>query len=458
MGSFYRNIDHYIRTASGFSDVSDDLVHQIHTPNSVFRFSFPVKTRRGLEVITAWRVQHSHHMLPTKGGIRISSYVDEDEVIALASLMTYKCALVDVPFGGAKGAIKVDPKDYDQEELERIVRRYAIELINRNMLGPSVDVPAPDYGSSEREMAWIAHTYKKFHPTDIDVLAVVTGKPVENGGIMGRREATGKGISIVLSTLLEDEDVLKRYNLSRGLSGKRIIVQGFGNVGYHAAKFCVERGAVLVGIAEKDGAIYSERGIDVEKALNYKLESSITNYPNVEVLPSKQVLEMPCDILIPAAIENQITSENAEKIQAKIIVEGANGPTTPEADRILDERNILVVPDIFANAGGVIVSYFEWLKNLYHIEFGRMTRSLDRTILLNLVKAMDISDDMLKRILLEEDELSIVFSGLEDTLTNAYYHLKEVWLGRSVPNLRISAYVIALERISKYYLNMGIFP
>jgi len=454
----------YFEKATRYLDYDRGLLEQIEIPNAIFKVNFPVKTRRGIEVISGWRVHHSQHLLPTKGGIRIAPEVDEDEVIALASLMTYKNAVVDVPFGGAKGAIKIDKSRYNDEELERIIRRFTVELIKKNAIGPAIDVPAPDYGSSPREMAWIADTYKSFHHTDIDALASVTGKPVENGGIRGRKEATGKGLCFALKEALSHEEDVKKLGLTPGVEGKRIVVQGFGNVGYHAAKFLQENGAIIIAIAEIDGAIYNPNGIDVEKAKQIHInEGTITKYPDAKVIPSKEALELETDVLIPAAKENQITQENAPRIKAKIILEGANGPTTPEADEILRERGIMVIPDIYANAGGVVVSYFEWLKNLYHIRLGRLTKRVEEISQMRMLHAIlqligkSMSESELKKYIFSADEKEIVFSGLEDTMVNAYRQLREISMKYGT-DLRTSAFINAIEKIIKYYLTMGIFP
>jgi len=461
---FYRNVKIYFEKATRYLDYDRGLLEQIEIPNAIFKVNFPVKTRRGIEVISGWRVHHSQHLLPTKGGIRIAPEVDEDEVIALASLMTYKNAVVDVPFGGAKGAIKIDKSRYNDEELERIIRRFTVELIKKNAIGPAIDVPAPDYGSSPREMAWIADTYKSFHHTDIDALASVTGKPVENGGIRGRKEATGKGLCFALKEALSHEEDVKKLGLTPGVEGKRIVVQGFGNVGYHAAKFLQENGAIIIAIAEIDGAIYNPNGIDVEKAKQIHInEGTITKYPDAKVIPSKEALELETDVLIPAAKENQITQENAPRIKAKIILEGANGPTTPEADEILRERGIMVIPDIYANAGGVVVSYFEWLKNLYHIRLGRLTKRVEEISQMRMLHAIlqligkSMSESELKKYIFSADEKEIVFSGLEDTMVNAYRQLREISMKYGT-DLRTSAFINAIEKIIKYYLTMGIFP
>ena len=334
----------------------------------------------GYEVIEAWRAEHSHHKLPVKGGIRYSPDVNEDEVLALAALMTFKCAIVDVPFGGAKGAIRVDPRKVSVEQLERITRRYTAELVRKNFIGPGIDVPAPDYGSGPREMAWIADTYEQFHPGEIDAAGCVTGKPVWLGGIRGRKEATGRGVFYGIRECLADAALVKRLGLSTGLSGKRVVVQGLGNVGYYAAKFLQEAGGVLVGLAEWEGAISNPKGLDVDDVVKFRTETKkITGFPGATShARSEEALFLDCDILVPAALENVITGENVAKVRAKIVAEGANGPVTADADEILRQMGVIVIPDMYLNAGGVTVSYFEWLKNLSHVRFGRMEKRYDQ--------------------------------------------------------------------------------
>ena len=461
---FFRNVKHYFEKAANHLNYDRGLLNQIETPNAIFKVNFPVKTRNGIKVVSGWRVHHSQHLLPTKGGIRIAPEVDEDEVMALASLMTYKNAVVDVPFGGAKGAIKLNKSEFTEEELERVIRRYTVELIKKNAIGPAIDVPAPDYGSSPKEMAWIADTYISYHHTDIAALASVTGKPVENGGIRGRKEATGKGLMFALREALDYEEDLKKLGLSRGISGKRVVVQGFGNVGYHTAKFLQEEGAIIIAIIEIDGTIYNPDGIDVEKAKQIQInEGSITRYPDAKVLPREEGLFLETDVLLPAAKENQITGENADKIKAKVILEGANGPTTPEADEILNQRGVLIIPDIYANAGGVVVSYFEWLKNLYHIRLGRLTKRVEEISQIRMLHGIlkligrSMDEEELKNFIFSADEKEIVFSGLEDTMINAYRHLRETALKYGT-DLRTAAFIIAIDKIARYYINMGIFP
>src|ERR1700760_3173770 len=351
---FFSDVCKNFDYAAQFTKHDAGLLDQIKACNLVYQMKFPVRIGEKIEVIEAYRVQHSHHKTPTKGGIRYSEMVNEDEVMALAALMTYKCAIVNVPFGGAKGGIKINPKNYTEQELENITRRYTVELIKKNFIGPSIDVPAPDYGSGEREMSWIADTYAAMNPGQLDAMGAVTGKPIALHGIMGRREATGRGVAIAIRECVGVSEDMKRVGLTTGISGKRVIVQGLGNVGYHSAKFLAEFGATIVGLCEFEGAIYNADGLDVDAVFQHrKATGSILGYPGAtkEFRNSLEGLEQPCDILVPAALENQITEANAKNIQAKIIAEGANGPTSPEAETIIYANGGLIIPDMYANAG-----------------------------------------------------------------------------------------------------------
>lgn len=464
--SFFETVNLYFERAAALTDYPRGLLDQIKACNSVYAFQFPVRTRRGYEVISGWRAQHSHHRLPVKGGIRYAAEVNEDEVKALAALMTYKCAIVDVPFGGAKGGVRIDAKQYDAEEMERITRRYTAELIKKNFIGPGVDVPAPDYGTGPREMSWIADTYSAFNPGQIDALACVTGKPVTQGGVRGRVEATGRGVYFGLREACADADDMKALGLSAGLEGKRIVVQGFGNVGYHSARFCQEGGAVIVAVAERDGTIYRESGLDVaavQKQLHEK--GSIVGFPGARDLPTAEGLELDCDILIPAALESQLTAANAPRIRARIVAEAANGPTTFDGERILIERGVLLIPDIYLNAGGVTVSYFEWVKNLSHVRFGRVGKRFEEAAAERMLVAVEkatgrsFSQEEHRRIAHGADEIDLVNSGLEETMIGAYRQLREVMRQDArVKDLRTAAFLNALRKVATSYLELGIFP
>jgi glutamate dehydrogenase (NAD(P)+) len=434
----------------------------------VYRFDFPLRRNSGeIEVIHAWRVEHSHHKMPVKGGIRYSPEVYEEEVMALAALMTYKCAIVDVPFGGAKGGIRIEPKDYELNELERITRRYTAELTKKNFLGPGIDVPAPDYGTGEREMAWMADTYAALNPGQLDAFGCVTGKPVTQGGVRGRKEATGRGLFFALREACNEPEEMKRLGMSRGMDGKRIVVQGLGNVGYHAAKFCREGGGILIAIAEREGAIMNAKGLNEDEVFNHrKASGSILNFPGATSLTdSAAALELECDVLLPAALESVFTADNAPRIKAKIILEGANGPTTPEADPIFREKGMLVIPDIYCNAGGVTVSYFEWLKNLSHVRFGRMQKRHEQANELAMLKVIEestgkkLSEAERAAIAKGPDEQDLVNSGLEETMIGAFHELLNTRrTTQGIPDLRIAAFLGAIHKIARSYSELGIFP
>lgn len=464
--NFLASVDHYFNKATALTDYHEGLIGQIKVCNSLYSMQFPIRTEDGYKVIQAWRAQHSHHKLPVKGGIRYSEDANADEVVALATLMSYKCAIVDVPFGGAKGAIKVDPKKFTDAELEKITRRYTHELIKKNFIGPALDVPAPDYGSGPREMAWIADTYLAFHPEQIDALGCVTGKSVSQGGVRGRTEATGLGVFYGTREICSNAEDMKKLGLEPGIGNKTFAVQGLGNVGFNAAKFFVESGAKMVAVAEYEGAIENRDGIDLEKLVAHRLETgSILNFEGATNLPNREAgLEVECDILIPAALENQITEENAARIKAKMIVETANGPVTAGAEGILTQKGIIVVPDIYINAGGVTVSYFEWLKNLSRVRFGRMEKRFEEGAFDRLLTIVEnesgrkLSDDERRMIVRGADEADLVYSGLEETMITAYHEIREKKLTRNADNLRTAAFLCAIDKIAVSYMEMGVFP
>jgi glutamate dehydrogenase (NAD(P)+) len=464
---FYNDVVSYFDKAAAFTTVDPGLLEQIKICNSIYKFYFPLEVEGKIQVIEGIRVQHSHHKTPTKGGIRYSQFVDEDEVKALATLMTFKCAVVDVPFGGAKGGIKISPSQYTTAQLERITRRYTTELIKKNMIGPAVDVPAPDYGSGPREMAWIADTYATFKYDDLNALGCVTGKPIGQGGIQGRTEATGQGVYFGIREALNQVDDMKELGLTPGIRGKRVIVQGLGNVGYYSAKFCQEGGAIIVAIAEREGGIYNADGLDVDAVFKHRKENgAILNYPGAQnVIKSLDTLEMDCDILIPAALENQIAKDNAARIKAKVIAEGANGPVTKEAEEILNQRKVLIIPDLFLNAGGVTVSYFEWLKNLSHVRFGRMEKRFQEMSTMQLVDAVEnitgkSLDNKQRKILTHgADEIDLVRSGLEETMIFAYNEIRNVKKSNpKIHDLRTAAFVSGIKKLAVSYQSLGIFP
>lgn len=465
--SFFDAVCKSFDKAAQFTNFDAGILEQIKQCNSVLRMHFPVKIGDKVEVIKAYRVQHSHHKQPCKGGIRFSEMVNLDEVMALSALMTYKCAIVNVPFGGAKGGISIDPKKYSEYELEKITRRYTSELIKKRFIGPGEDVPAPDYGTGEREMSWILDTYIAMHPGEIDALGCVTGKPVTQGGVRGRREATGLGVFYGVREVCRNEAIMNKLGLPLGIEGKKIIVQGLGNVGYHSAKFFEEGKALVVGLAEYEGAIYNENGLDVEAVFQHKKKTgSILHFPEARNLDKNtDALEAPCDILIPAALENVINADNADKIKAKIVGEAANGPLTPEADEILNNKGVLVIPDMYLNAGGVTVSYFEWLKNLSHVSYGRLEKRFTENQNLNILTQIEsmtgnkVSEAQRELIVHGPDEIDLVRSGLEDTMIKATNEILDAWKQHpTIKDMRTAAFVVAINKVGTSYLELGIFP
>jgi glutamate dehydrogenase (NAD(P)+) len=466
--SFFGAVEKSFDIAAKYTKWDKGILEQIKECNAVYQMRFPLKRDDGtIEVIEAYRVQHSHHKTPCKGGIRFAAEVNQDEVMALAALMTYKCAIVNVPFGGGKGGIKINPKKYSPYELEKITRRYTAELIKKNFIGPGTDVPAPDYGTGEREMAWILDTYSAMHPGEIDAAGCVTGKPVTQGGVRGRREATGLGVFFGLREVCNMPDVMKKLGLTVGVEGKRVVVQGLGNVGYHSAKFFQDAGAKVIGLAEYEGAIWSDKGLDVDAVFQHrKTTGSILNFPGATNFEKNgEALEMDCDILIPAALENVIDGDNAPNVKAKIIGEGANGPLTPDADEIFSKKGVLVVPDMYLNAGGVTVSYFEWLKNLSHVRYGRMEKRFNENMNAHIIGQIElltgktVSDKEKEYLMHGADEVDLVYSGLEETMITATHEIMNTWKNNpSIPDMRTAAYVVAINKVGTSYAELGIFP
>ncbi len=466
--SFFGAVEKSFDKAAKFTKWDTGILDQIKACNHVYRMRFPIKRDDGnVEVIEAYRVQHSHHKTPCKGGIRFAAEVNQDEVMALAALMTYKCAIVNVPFGGAKGGIKINPRKYSPYELEKITRRYTAELIKKNFIGPGIDVPAPDYGTGEREMSWILDTYSAMHPSEIDAAACVTGKPITQGGVRGRREATGLGVFFGVREVCNMPDVMQKLGLPVGVEDKNVIVQGLGNVGYHSAKFFQDAGAKIIALAEYEGAIWSKEGLDVDAVFNHrKTTGSILNFPGANNFEkSGDALEMECDILIPAALENVIDGDNAPRIKAKLIGEAANGPLTPEADEIFAQKGIVVIPDMYLNAGGVTVSYFEWLKNLSHVRYGRLEKRFTENLNSHIIGQIEeLSGKKVKEsekdfIMRGPDEVDLVYSGLEETMINATHEIMNAWKANpEIPDMRTAAYVVAINKVGTSYAELGIFP
>ena len=470
--SFRDSVEIMFNRAARLMDLPPGLEEKIRVCNATYTVRFGVRLRGAIHTFTGYRSVHSEHMEPVKGGIRYALNVTQDEVEALAALMTYKCALVEVPYGGSKGGLCIDPRAWDEHELEQITRRFAYELIKRDLINPAQNVPAPDMGTGEREMAWIADQYRRMNTTDINAAACVTGKPLNAGGIQGRVEATGRGVQYALREMFRHPEDVAEAGLSGGLDGKRVIVQGLGNVGYHAAKFLSqEDGCKIIAIIERDGALVSDAGLDVDavKAWLASHNGQLAGYPGAAYSANgAAVLEADCDILIPAALEGVIHLGNAARIRAPLIVEAANGPITAGADDILRAKGAVIVPDMYANAGGVTVSYFEWVKNLSHIRFGRMQRRSEESQHMMLVNELErlsadselgwtLSPGFKQNYLRGAGELELVRSGLDDTMRSAYQSMREVWHGRDdIPDLRTAAYVISVGKVAASYRAKGL--
>ncbi|MFX0544866.1 Glu/Leu/Phe/Val family dehydrogenase [Roseovarius sp. S1116L3] len=469
--SFRESVDLMFNRAVALMDLPPGLEEKIRVCNATYTVRFGVRLRGQIHTFTGYRSVHSEHMEPVKGGIRFAMGVNQDEVEALAALMTYKCALVEAPFGGSKGGLRIDPREWDEHEMERITRRFAYELIKRDLIHPSQNVPAPDMGTGEREMAWIADQYKRMHTTDINGRACVTGKPINAGGIQGRTEATGRGVQYALQEFFRHPEDIKAANLSGKLDGKRVIVQGLGNVGYHAAKFLSEDdGAIITAIIERDGALINDKGLNVQDVHNWiGKHGGVKGFPDAEhVADGAKVLEKECDILIPAAMEGVINISNAANISAPLLIEAANGPVTAGADQILREKGCVIIPDMYANAGGVTVSYFEWVKNLSHIRFGRMGRRQEESRHQLVVDELErlsndkqlgwtLSPDFKQRYLRGAGELELVRSGLDDTMRAAYQSMRDVWHDRKdVTDLRTAAYLVSINKVAASYRALGL--
>ncbi|RJE80417.1 Glu/Leu/Phe/Val dehydrogenase [Paracoccus sp. JM45] len=469
--SFRESVEKMFNHAAGLMDLSPGLEEKIRVCNSTYTVRFGVRLRGQIHTFTGYRSVHSEHMEPVKGGIRYSLDVNQDEVEALAALMTYKCALVEVPFGGSKGGLCIDPRAWNEDELERITRRFTYELSRRNLISPSQNVPAPDMGTGEREMAWMADAYKRLHPDDINAKACVTGKPKTAGGIDGRVEATGRGVQYALREFFRHDDVMKRANLEGTLSGKRVIVQGLGNVGYHAAQFLSAEDKCLVTcVIERDGAILNPQGINIDALRGHiRATGGVKGFAGGDYHENGlAMLEQECDILIPAAVESVINSDNADRIKTKLIIEAANGPVTADADAILRSKGIVIIPDMYANAGGVTVSYFEWVKNLSQISLGRLERRHEEARARMLVEELErlsadtglnwtLSKGFKEGFLTGADELELVRSGLDDTMRESFMKMKEVWMNNArVDDMRTAAYVVSIRRISNVYNSLGL--
>lgn len=463
--SFRESVDHMVDHAIEVMQLEPGMGDALKSCDSVLQVSFPVEIDGRAEMFTGWRATHSEHRLPAKGGIRYAAHVDQDEVEALAALMTYKCAIVDVPFGGSKGGLILEPRNYTRKQLEAITRRFARELIKKGYLSPAKNVPAPDMGTGPREMGWMVDTYRQLFPDDINYIGAVTGKPVEHGGVRGRNEATGRGVQYALREFFRNGEEVQRAGLSGGLEGKRVIVQGLGNVGYHAAHFLSrDDSARVIAVIERDGAVVNQDGIDVD-ALRTHIQANggVKGFHGGAYEENgAQILEMECDILIPAALEGVIHEENAPRIKTRLIAEAANGPVTYEADAILQQRGVEIIPDAFCNAGGVIVSYFEWIRNLAHVRFGRIEKRFHEARGDHIVTAIEMAtntkvpDWIHNEIARGADEFDLVRSGLDDTMRLAFREIIERRRSDDrIRDYRMAAYAIAIEKISRSYRDIG---
>jgi glutamate dehydrogenase (NAD(P)+) len=464
--SFREGVDRMVDRAALAIGLSPNTAKIIQACNAVIQIKFPVCIQGVVEVFAGWWAIHSAHRLPAKGGLRFTPMVNQDETEGLAALMSYKCAIADIPFGGAKGGLQINPANYSEDELREIVRQFTMELARRDFINPATNVPAPDMGTSAREMAWIADTYKSHFPDDVNRDACVTGKPLNRGGVPGRTEATGKGVQYALQEFFRHSDLVAASGLADGLGSQRIVIQGLGNVGYHTAKFLSEEdGAKIIAIIEHDGAVINEDGLNVHDVRQYLAETGgVKDFPGGSFNPQGvQALEMDCDILIPAATESQIHAQNAMRIRAKLVAEAANGPVTYQADEILRERGITILPDVYVNAGGVTVSYFEWTRNLSHMRFGRLQRRLDEMRGSNYIAALEsltgkqVPEKLCREIRRGANELDLIRSGLDDTMRMGFHDILETM--RRNPNLndyRTAAFAIAMSKMAQSYYELGL--
>ncbi len=463
--NFSQSVGVMFNRAGSFMDISPKLLDKIRVCNATYTVRFGVKLRGEVHSFTGYRAVHSEHKEPVKGGIRYALSVNQDEVEALAALMTYKTALVDLPFGGSKGGLCIDPNAWEEEELERITRRFTFELAKRDLIHPSQNVPAPDMGTGEREMAWMVDEYRRLNGTDINSAACVTGKPVHLGGIEGRTEATGRGVQYILQEFFRHSEDKKQANMRGDLDGKKIVVQGLGNVGYHAAKFLSEEdGAKIITVIERDGVVRNAKGINIENLKQHMLSGeALADFKGGKVSTDTNALADKCDILIPAAMEGVINKTNAHDIKTKLIVEAANGPVTAIADKVLRDKGVIIIPDMLANAGGVVVSYFEWVKNVNHIRFGRLQRRREESKATLLMDALEgqgglkFTRKFRKDYIDGAEELDLVRAGLDDTMREGFNNIRNQLAERpELEDYRTAAFYRAIEDIALHYRSRGL--
>ncbi len=460
---FLSSVNQMFDKSAKLLNLSEDLATKIKLANSTYTVNFGVKLRNKLHTFTGFRCVHSEHNEPVKGGIRYSLNSTQAEVEALAALMSYKCSLMDLPFGGSKGALIIDPNTWKKDELEKITRRFTNELAKRDLIHPSQNVPGPDMGTNENVMAWIADEYRRLNPTEIDSLACVTGKPISKGGVYGRKEATGRGVYYAITEFLKYPDECKRIGLSNEIEDQNIIIHGFGNVGYYAAKFLSESGAKIIAIIERDGSIINEQGINIESSKKHFTRKGTLEGLNGFTKTRNRLLTKECDILIPASIDNIINVNNAKNIKAKLIVEGANGPVTMDADKVLQKKGVCVLPDFYANAGGVVVSYFEWVKNLSKIRYGMMQEREEEKRQANIISALEtmteknIPEELKTEIAKGSTEIDLVRSGLEEKMSETFELIHEKFHSdKKVKDLRTAALMISVKKIADAYSYLGI--
>ena len=464
--TFKENVDAFVTLTSKIIRIPKDVIEYIKLSHSVIQVTVGVKIKNTICNFIGWRAVHSEHRLPSKGGIRFSSDVSQDDTEALAALMTYKCAVVNVPFGGSKGSLKINPNNYSEKELRLITKNYATKLAKKGFLNPALNVPAPDIGTSEKEMVWIMDAYRNLFPEDINYLACVTGKPVEHGGISGRDGATGRGAEEAIREYFRQPKLLKKTKLKEKLKDNSIIIQGFGKVGKTLALDLYNRDqGKIIAIGDASGYLINQYGIDINKLSKHYLKNKkIDQFKGAKFIKKAQdVLLLNCDILIPAATESVITLNNVNKIKAKLIIEAANGPITYRADQILNKRGVHILPDIFVNAGGVVVSYYEWVKNISHIRFGRLQRRFDEQKMRDVIAAISkttnksISSSLYKKITSAATEKDLAYSGLEDTMREAFQEILEEKNKNKKLNFRTAAYAIALKKLRKFHDTVGVY-